>query len=71
MLDEDARAPATVIIERLRRDGYSGGITILKEYLVEVRPLFVGVKSFQRTSLLPQPVRHLRSGRLRCLDGHN
>jgi transposase len=53
MLDEDAKAPATVVIDRLRRDGYGGGITILKEYLAEVRPLFVGVKSFQRTSYLP------------------
>lgn len=53
MLDTDATAPATVIIERLRRDGYGGGITILKEYLAEVRPLFVGVRSFQRTSYLP------------------
>ena len=53
MLDEDAKAPATVVIGRLRRDGYSGGITILKEYLAEVRPLLVGVKSFQRTSYLP------------------
>jgi transposase len=53
MLDADPKAPATVIIERLRREGYAGGITILKEYLAEVRPLFVGVKSFQRTSYLP------------------
>ena len=37
MLDVDATAPATVIIERLRRGGYDGGITILKEYLREVR----------------------------------
>jgi hypothetical protein len=28
MLKEDAGAPATVIIEHLRRDGYVGGITI-------------------------------------------
>src|SRR5690606_1953187 len=36
MLKEDAPAPATVIIEYLRRDGYDGGITILKEFLAEV-----------------------------------
>jgi transposase len=53
MLDDDPRAPATVIIERLRRDGYEGGITILKDYLVEVRPLFVGATAYQRTSYLP------------------
>jgi transposase len=53
MLDSDAKAPATVIIERLRRDGYGGGVTILKEYLCEVRPLFVRARSYQRTSYLP------------------
>ncbi len=53
MLDEDAKVPATVILERLRRDGYGGGITILKEYLAEVRPLFVDAKSYQRTTYLP------------------
>jgi transposase len=53
LLGEDPKAPATVIIERLRREGYEGGITILKDYLVGVRPLFVGAKAFQRTSYLP------------------
>ncbi len=53
MLDTDAAAPATVIIEQLRREGYGGGITILKDYLREVRPLFIQARSFQRTSYLP------------------
>ena len=53
MLDDDATVPATVVIEALRRDGYGGGITILKDYLQEVRPLFLGAKSYQRTSYLP------------------
>jgi len=30
MLDVHPKVPATVIIEHLRRDGYDGGITILK-----------------------------------------
>jgi transposase len=58
MLDEDARVPATVILERLRRDGYGGGITILKDYLAEVRPLFLGARSYQRTSYLPGEMGH-------------
>jgi transposase len=58
MLDVDPRVPATVIIEHLRRDGYEGGITILKDYLVQVRPLFMGVRSYQRTSYLPGEVGH-------------
>ncbi|MFP4074188.1 MAG: IS21 family transposase [Actinomycetota bacterium] len=58
MLKEDAGAPATVIIEHLRRDGYDGGITILKEYLRGVRPLFVEAESRQRTSYLPGEIGH-------------
>jgi transposase len=58
MLDVDPRVPATVIIEHLRRDGYDGGITILKDHLQEVRPLFVGARSYQRTSYLPGEVGH-------------
>ena len=38
MLGVDPKVPATVIIEHLRRDGYEGGITLLKDYLVGVRP---------------------------------
>jgi transposase len=56
MLDVDPKVPATVIIEDLRRDGYDGGITILKDYLAGVRPLFVGARSYQRTSYLPGEV---------------
>jgi hypothetical protein len=33
---EDA-APATVIIDHLRRQGYGGGITILRDYLAKIR----------------------------------
>jgi transposase len=58
MLKEDPSAPATVIIEYLRRDGYDGGITILKEYLAEVRPLFVEAELRQRTSYLPGEMGH-------------
>ncbi len=53
MLDENPKAPATVIRERLVALGYSGGITILKECLAELRPSFVGARSYQRTSYLP------------------
>lgn len=41
MLDQDPKVPATAVIEHLRRDGYDGGITILKDHLQVVRPLFV------------------------------
>ena len=54
MLDADPQVPATVILEHLRRDGYAGGITILKEQVAAVRPAFVAARSYQRTSYLPE-----------------
>lgn len=53
MLDADPKAPATVILQHLRRDGYTGGITILKERLAQIRPQFLAARSFQRTTYLP------------------
>jgi transposase len=53
MLDEDPKAPATVIRERLQALGYAGGITILKERLAELRPNFLAARSYQRTTYLP------------------
>jgi transposase len=52
-LDEDPKAPATVIRQRLRALGYVGGITILKERLAELGPTFVAARSYQRTTYLP------------------
>jgi hypothetical protein len=53
MLHEDPKAPATVIRERLQALGYTGGITILKERLAELRPNFLAARCYQRTSYLP------------------
>lgn len=50
MLREDPRTPATVIRQRLQPLGYGGGITILKEYLAEVRPLFKPGRDYGRTT---------------------
>lgn len=41
MLKDDPGVPATVMLEHLRREGYYGGIAILKDLLAEVRPLRV------------------------------
>jgi len=59
MLAENPKAPATVILERLRLLGYAGGITVLKERLAELRPLLVAAKSYQRTSYLPGEISQL------------
>ena len=53
LLGEDPRAPATVILQRLRREGYAGGITVLKDHLAVIRPSFIAAKARQRTSYLP------------------
>jgi hypothetical protein len=39
MLEENPKAPATVILERLRPLGYAGGIAVLKERLAKLRPV--------------------------------
>lgn len=56
MLDEDAGVPSTVVLEHLRREGYTGGRTILKDHLREVRPHFLAARSYQRTTYLPGEV---------------
>jgi hypothetical protein len=47
------RAPATVILERPRREGYPGGITVLKDHLIRLRPSLIAAKARPRTSYLP------------------
>ena len=53
MLAEDPKVPATVITERLRRFGFAGSVTIVKDHVRRVRPQFVAAHNFQRTSYLP------------------
>lgn len=53
LLGEAPTAPATVILQHLRKEGYQGGITVLKDHLTEVRPLFVVKEGFGRTVYLP------------------
>lgn len=53
MLAEDPKVAATVITERLRRFGFAGSVTIVKDHVRQVRPSFLAAQSFQRTSYLP------------------
>lgn len=53
MLAIDPTVRATVVRERLRPDGFTGGISILKEHLARVRPGFLAARAFQRTSYRP------------------
>jgi transposase len=53
MLDEDASVPATVIAQKLRPQGFTGSLTILKDHLRRVRPTFTAARAFQRTSYEP------------------
>ena len=59
LLETEPDAPATVILERLRRSGYAGGISILKEHLARVRPAFLAARAFQRTAYLPGEIGQL------------
>jgi transposase len=56
MLDEDPNVPSTVVLEHLRRQGYGGGRTILKDHLQKVRPHFKAARAYQRTTYLPGEV---------------
>lgn len=56
MLDDDPDVPSTVVLQHLRRQGYSGGRTILKDHLREVRPHFQAARAYQRTTYLPGEV---------------
>jgi transposase len=56
MLDDDAKVPSTVVLEHLRRQGYRGGRTILKDHLQQVRPHFLAARAYQRTTYLPGEV---------------
>jgi transposase len=58
MLDADPEVPATVILDHLRRKGYAGGITILKEHVATLRPAFRAARSFQRTTYFPGELAH-------------
>ncbi len=53
LLKEDPHVPAVRIRELLVPLGYSGGETILKEHVREVRPLFDPPRTYQRTVYLP------------------
>jgi len=53
MLDEDPTVPATVVTQRLRAQGFTGSVTIVKDHLRKVRPSFTAARSFQRTTYLP------------------
>lgn len=53
LLTADATAPATVIRQHLQRQGYGGGISILKDHLASVRPAFLAARDFQRTVYAP------------------
>lgn len=52
LLGAEPSIAATVVAERIRRSGYAGGVTILKEHLASVRPGFLAARAFQRTSYL-------------------
>jgi transposase len=53
LLRRDAEIPAQVIREQISEAGYSGGKTILDDYVRELRPVFAPPRTFQRTHYEP------------------
>lgn len=53
LLKDEPRLPAVRIRELLAPLGYQGGETILKEHIREVRPLFLKIRTYQRTVYVP------------------
>lgn len=53
LLAIDAKAPATVILQRIAPQGFDGGITILKDYLHTLRGHFKNKEAFIRFESLP------------------
>lgn len=53
MLADDPAVAATVVLERIRRSGFAGQITIVRDFVAKVRPEFARAAAFQRTSYLP------------------
>jgi transposase len=53
MLADDPDVAATVVLDRIRRSGFAGQITIVRDFMAKVRPEFARAAAFQRTSYLP------------------
>lgn len=53
LLEKDPKAPATVLLQRLQTLGYDGGITVLKDYLQEVRKNSVLRRAYVRMEPSP------------------
>jgi transposase len=53
MLADNPDVAATVVLERIRRSGFEGRITIVRDFVAKVRPEFARAAAFQRTSYLP------------------
>lgn len=71
MLADDSDVAATVVLERIRRSGFAGQITIARDFIAKVRPELARAAVFQRTSYLPgrdragRLVAHRHQGRCR------
>lgn len=55
------------ILEELRGAGYRGQVTILRDYLRQVRPEFVATPAFQRTVYLPGAIGQVDWGKMPTL----
>jgi transposase len=53
LLKDDSTLPGVRVLEELERLGFGGGITVVNDYLREVRPFYLPPRTFQRTVYRP------------------
>jgi transposase len=64
LLQRFPKLSAVRILEELRGAGYGGQVTILRDYLRQVRPEFVATPAFQRTVYLPGAIAQIDWGKM-------
>ncbi len=68
LLEQDPNASAVVILQRLRGRGFDGGITILKDYLHQVRTESVARRAYVRVESPPGDRSEIDWGHFGTLD---
>lgn len=68
LLERDPRAPGVVILQRLEAAGYSGGHSILREYLQKVRTIHFTPRAFVRMEPAPGERFEIDWGHFGALD---
>lgn len=71
LFEEHPGTPGTVVLNHLRKQGYNGGITIMREYLADGTRLNKGARAFIRFESLPGHQMQVDWGHFGSLDYGN